>query len=391
MGALPSGEAGAGDGMRVALSPGQRAWREEIRAFAASEVAPFAEQWDKEERIPAAMPLRLAELGYLCTNLPAEWGGKAIDPIAYGLLTEEVGRACSSVRSLLTVHDMVAHAIQRWGSREQKAHWLPRLVRGETLAAFALSEPNVGSHAGGVETTATPDGDGYVLDGCKRWITFGQIADLFLVFTRCEGKPTAFLVERDRPGVSVTPIQGMFGTRAAMLAEIRLDGCRVPGESTLGRVGFGLSHVVAAGLEQGRYSVAWGAVGVAQACLDASLRYASERKQFGVPLAEHQLIRAMITDMITNVRAGRLLCCRAGYMRQIGDPSAQAEVMVAKYYCARMAAQVATDAVQIHGAVGCSADSPVSRHLRDAKILEIIEGSNQIQQIAIPRFSFEEL
>jgi glutaryl-CoA dehydrogenase (non-decarboxylating) len=235
-----------------------------------------------------------------------------------------------------------------------------------------------------------PDGEEYVVDGTKRWTTFGQIADLFLVFVRCEGQPTALLVERDRPGVRVEPMRGLLGTRASMLAEIRFEGCRVPRGNLLGRIGFGLTHVVATALEQGRYSVAWGAVAVAQACLEASQRYATERRQFGVPIGDHQLVRAMIADMIANVRAGRLLCCRAGHLRSIGDPGAHAEVMVAKYFCARMAAKVASDAVQIHGAVGCSSEAPVARYLRDAKVLEIIEGSNQIQQITIPRFTFDE-
>jgi alkylation response protein AidB-like acyl-CoA dehydrogenase len=379
------------DGMRLALSEGQRRLRAEVRAFAAEEIAPHADGWDREERIPEGFPARLAERGYLGANLAAGWGGRGLDPISYGLLTEEIGRACSSVRSLLTVHDMVGHAIQRWGSREQKERWLAMLVRGETLGAFALSEPNAGSDASGVETTATPDGDDFVLDGHKRWTTFGQIAGLFLVVAKSDGKPTALLVERDRPGLTVQPIQGMLGTRASMLAALRFEGCRVPRENLLGRVGFGVSHVVAAALEHGRYSVAWGAVGLAQACLEAATAYAGERRQFGALLADHQLIRALLADMITHVRAGRLLCCRAGYLRATGDPGALAEIMVAKYFCARMAAQAATDAVQIHGAYGCSAESSVGRYLRDSKILEIIEGSNQIQQSNIPRFSFEEL
>ena len=387
----PSDSAEVESGMRLALSEGQRRLRGEVRDFAAREIAPFADLWDREERIPGELPGRLAVLGLLGANLAPEWGGRGLDPISYGLLTEEIGRACSSVRSLLTVHDMVGHAIQRWGSREQKERWLGLLVRGETLGAFALSEPNAGSDAGGVETTAIPDGDDFVIDGRKRWTTFGQIAGLYLVVVKSDGKPTALLVERDRPGLTVVPIHGMLGTRASMLAELRFEGCRVPRENLLGRVGFGVSHVVAAALEHGRYSVAWGAVGVGQACLEAAQSYAAERRQFGAPLADHQLIRAMIADMITQVRAGRLLCCRAGYLRSTGDPGALAEIMVAKYFCGRMAAQAATDAVQIHGAYGCSSESSVSRYLRDSKILEIIEGSNQIQQINIPRFSFEEL
>ncbi|HEY8022548.1 MAG TPA: acyl-CoA dehydrogenase family protein [Thermoanaerobaculia bacterium] len=380
-------------GMRLELSARQRAARSEFRAFAASAIAPHADRWDREEAIPADLPRQLAARGYLGSLLPPEHGGAGLDMITYGLLTEEIGRACSSVRSLLTVHDMVAQAILRWGSREQRQRWLPALARGEVLGALALSEENAGSDAGAVETAAVEaaDGDGFVLTGGKKWTTFGQLAGLFLVFAKCGGKPTALLVERDAPGLAVTPIRGLLGTRASMLAGLAFDGCRVPRASLVGRVGFGISHVAAAALEQGRYSVAWGAVGIAQACLDACQRYAAHRRQFGAPIGEHQLVRAMISDMITGVRAGRLLCCRAGYLRQAGDPGALPETMVAKYFCGRLAARAAADAVQIHGANGCGEGFPVARYFRDSKVMEIIEGSNQIQQITIARLDFQEL
>ncbi|HXO22213.1 MAG TPA: acyl-CoA dehydrogenase family protein [Thermoanaerobaculia bacterium] len=378
-------------GMRLELSAAQRRARSGFRAFVAAEIVPHAGRWDREQAIAADLPAKLAAQGYLGSLLPHEHGGGDLDMITYGLLTEEIGRACSSVRSLLTVHDMVAHAILRWGSKAQRERWLPAMARGETLGALALSEPNVGSDAKSVETVAVADGDDLVLTGHKKWTTFGQIAGLFLVFAQCEGKPTTILVERDRAGVAIEPIRDMLGTSASMLAEVRLAGCRVPRTNIVGRVGFGVSHVGAAALEQGRYSVAWGAVGIGQACLDASLRYAAERHQFGAPLAEHQLIRAMLSDMITEVHAGRLLCCRAGWLRENRDPGASAETMVAKYFCAKMASRAAADAVQIHGANGCSADYPVARYLRDAKILEIIEGSNQIQQITLSRFDYQEL
>ncbi len=391
--AAPPSEAAEPAGMRLELSPGQRAARQEFRDFAAAAIVPHADRWDRDEAVPAGLPGELAARGYLGSLVPAEHGGRGLDMITYGLLTEEIGRACSSVRSLLTVHDMVAHAILRWGSREQRERWLPALVRGEVLGALALSEEGAGSDAKAVETSATEDPatGGFVLDGRKKWTTFGEIAGLYLVFAQCAGKPTAFLVERDTPGLTTTPIRGMLGTRAAMLAGIELAGCRVPRASLLGRIGFGISHVAAAALEQGRYSVAWGSVGIAQACLDACREYAASRRQFGAPIGEHQLVRAMLSDMVTGVHAGRLLCCRAGHLRQTGDPGALPETMVAKYFCGRLAAQAASDAVQIHGANGCSAGFPVARYFRDSKVMEIIEGSNQIQQITISRFDFQEL
>jgi alkylation response protein AidB-like acyl-CoA dehydrogenase len=377
--------------LKLELDPEQRAARADFRAFVGEHVAPHADRWDREQAVPRAAIDELARRGYLGSIVPPEHGGPGRDMITYGLLTEEIGRGCSSVRSLLTVHDMVAHAILRWGSREHKERYLPRLAKGELLGALALSEPNAGSDAKGVETVAAAEGDSWVLHGTKKWTTFGQIADLYLVLAQQEGKPTAFLVERASPGLSVRPLWGLHGTRASLLAEIGLDGCRIPKGQLLGRVGFGVSHVIAAALEHGRYSVAWGAVGVAQACLDASLSYAKSRKQFGSLLFDHQLIRAMLAEMITNVRAARLLCLRAGYLRQVGDPAAFMEVMVAKYFAATVAAKAATDAVQIHGANGCTEDYPVARYLRDSKVFEIIEGSTQIQQITIPLFDFQEL
>ncbi|MDP9121406.1 MAG: acyl-CoA dehydrogenase family protein [Acidobacteriota bacterium] len=377
--------------MKLELTADQRQRRAEFRAFVTAEIAPHADRWDREEAIPWSLIGELRERRYLGSLVPAAQGGGGRDMISYGLLTEEIGRGCSSVRSLLTVHDMVAHGIMRWGSREQKDRYLPRLGRAELLGALAISEPNAGSDAKSVETTARPDGDGFILDGKKKWTTFGQIAGLYLVLAQCDGKPTAFLLERETPGLTVTPIAGMLGTRASLLAELRLEECRLPAGQMLGRIGFGLSHVMAAVLEQGRYSVAWGSVGLGQACLDASLLYAADRRQFGSPLADHQLIRAMLSNMITETRAARLLCLRAGYLREGGDPGAFMETMVAKYYASTMAARAATDAVQIHGANGCSADFSVARYLRDSKVMEIIEGSTQIQQITISRFDFQEL
>ncbi|MEA2563399.1 MAG: hypothetical protein QOH06_4903 [Acidobacteriota bacterium] len=375
--------------MRIELTPEQRALRSEVRAFVQQEIAPHAGRWDREEATPREIVDKLVERGWLGSMVPAEHGGKGLDMISYGVLTEEIGRGCSSIRSLLTVHDMVCRGILRWGSQRQKESWLPRLARGEVLGAFALSEPGAGSDATGIETKAIELDGGYALDGTKKWITYGQIADLYLLFAKLDGKPTAFLVERETPGLTVTPLRGILGTRASMLAELKLEGART--ENMVGRPGFGVSHVVGAALDQGRYSVACGSVGIAQACLDASLAYARERQQFGQPLFEHQLIRAMLSDMIANVRAARLLCMRAGYLRDIGDPGAIAETSVAKYFASTTANRAAADAVQIHGGNGCHEDFPVSRYFRDAKVMEIIEGSTQIQQSTIARFELEEL
>jgi glutaryl-CoA dehydrogenase (non-decarboxylating) len=381
--------------VKLELTPEQRAFRAEARAFVAAEVAPHAGRWDREEAVPMDLIAKLRERGDLGSLIAPEWGGRGLDMITYGLLTEEIGRGCSSVRSLLTVHDMAAHATQRFGTKEAKERFLPALARGEILGALALSEPNAGSDIGGIETTAVQDGDGWILHGRKKWTTFGQIAGLYLVFAKVhqggDAKPAAFLLERDTPGLTVAPLHGITGTRASLLAELTIDGCRVPASHLLGKVGNGITFVANYTLEQGRYSVAWGAVGLLQACLDVCLEYTAGREQGGKLLAEHQLIQAMLTDMIVNARAARLLCLRAGWLRESRDPAAAAETMAAKYFAAVQAARAANDAVQIHGANGCTEEYPVGRYLRDSKVLEIIEGSTQIQQINIPRFVFPEL
>jgi hypothetical protein len=369
--------------MSTGLTPQQEADRLAFREFVEGEVAPRADEFDRAEGIPPELIQKLAARGYLGAAVPEGYGGRGMDAVTLGLLNEEVGRGCSSVRSLLTVHHMVSLAVLRWGTDAQRRGRLPRLAGGESVAAFALTEPNAGSDARQIETAATRDGDAYVLEGEKKWISFGQVADLFLVFARCEGGPAAFLVPRDAEGLTVKATGGLLGTRASMLAELRLGNCRVPAENLVGREGFALSHVAASALDYGRYSVAWGCAGLLRACLEASVRHANERNQFGSLLKDHQLIRRMITDMMTDVRAARLLCLRAGQLKDAGDPSAPVETLVAKYFAARAAMRAASDAVQIHGAVGCSAESSVSRYFRDAKVMEIIEGSNEIQQLAI--------
>jgi glutaryl-CoA dehydrogenase (non-decarboxylating) len=371
--------------MDLELLDPQHARRLETRSFVEREISPYAEQFDQQERIPVELIRKMARRGYLGASLPREWGGRGTDLMSYGVVHEEIGRGCSSVRSLLTVQDMVALAVFKWGSKEQKERWVPRFAGGESIAAFALSEPGVGSDAKAVTTAARASRASYILTGHKRWISFGQLADVFLVIAHCEGSPAAFLVERQTPHLALEPITGMLGLRGSMLAAVSFDRCEVPRENLVGRVGFGFSHVASTSLDHGRYSVAWGCVGVAQACLQASIRYAREREQFGDRLENYQLVQRMIADMATNIKAARLLCLRAGQLRQERDPAAVLETSIAKYFASTSLMGIATDAVQIHGANGCSNAYPVQRYMRDAKIMEIIEGSTQIQQINIAR------
>lgn len=382
--------------MFVELTPEQKEARQRFRGFVAEHVAPHAAAWDRDGAVPMGVIDRLRDEGLLGTSLDTEHGGSPLAAIPYGLLTEEIGRGCSSLRSLLTVHDMVSLALQRWGKPAVKEAWLPRLARAEKLAALALSEPGIGSDAAGVETTARQQGDEWVLDGCKTWITFGEIADAFLVFAQVVAedgsrRPAGFWVPAETPGLERSLIGHVVGTRASRLATLVLDGCRVGADHLLGRPGFGISHVATTALDLGRYSVAWGAVGIAQACLDACLGHTTERRQFDVPLREHQLVARHLTDMIVAVRAARLLCYRAGHLRQERDPGAMPETMIAKYHASRTAVDVANRAVHLHGARGLSTELPLERLLRDAKVTEIIEGSSEIQQISIPRFPLTEL
>jgi glutaryl-CoA dehydrogenase (non-decarboxylating) len=370
------------------LNGEQEEARKCFRSFAVEEIIPRANDYDREEYTPPDLIKSVARHGYLGACIPRAYGGQEMDMVTFGLLNEEIGRGCSSVRSLLTVHSMASYAILKWGNQQQKQNWLSALASGERIGAFALSEPGAGSDASNIETTARLAGENYYLTGTKKWITYGQIADVFLLFAREEGRVSAFLLEKDTPGLEIRPLTGMLGTRASMLAELRLNECCIPTTNRLGGRGFGLSGVATSVLDIGRYSVACGCVGLAQACLDDSLDYTRQRQQFGRPLQDFQLIRQMLTDMITRTKAARLLCYQAGLLKDQGSPETIHETWIAKYFASTTAFKAANDAVQIHGAYGCSPDASAQRYLRDAKIMEIIEGSTQIQQITIAQYGY---
>lgn len=364
--------------------------REEFREFADRHLTPYADEFHRTQRTPPELIATLAESGYLGLPIPREFGGGGGDAVTLGLLAAELGRACSSVRSLLTVHTMVAHAIARWGSRAQKEMWLPKLATGARIGALAVSEPGAGSDASGVASQIVKRDDGWLLNGHKKWTTYGEIADLFLVVGRTPEGPTALLVERETPGVRTELITDLIGIRASMTANVWFADCLVPTENLLGRIGLGVSHVTGAALDLGRYTVGWGCVGILDACVAASVAYAGSREQFGSLIKEHQLVRQMISNMFTESRAARLLCLEAGRLRDQRDPGALAATSLAKYFSSRAAVRAATDAVQIHGANGCSAEYPVQRYLGDAKIMEIIEGSSQLHQVGLAEYAFQE-
>ncbi|MBF0201577.1 MAG: acyl-CoA dehydrogenase family protein [Desulfamplus sp.] len=376
--------------MDMELNADQISARQAFRQFVEQHVIPTAAKCDALRETPPELIESLAREGYLGALVPKEYGGEGMDGLKWGLLCEAMGYGSASLLSLLTVHSMVIQAVLKWGTQAQREKWLPPLASGKIIAGFALTENKTGSDAKNTKTSARQQDDGtWLLQGNKKWMSFGQVASLFLILAQIDGKATAFLVERGSRGFSTEPITGMMGFRSAMLAQLHMDDCLVPAENILGRPGFGFSHVIGTALDQGRYSIAWGCAGLARACVDACLDYTDQREQFGVPIREHQLIQEMIADMITQSRAAQMLCFRAASLKEQGDPSLIMETSMAKYFASRAAVKIASDAVQIHGANGCSNQFPVERHFRDAKIMEIIEGSNQMQQIIIARYGYQ--
>jgi len=357
----------------------------DMQQFVREQVLPNAGSWDQKESMDRSVINTLAERGWLGALAPTEFGGSEIDPLLWGHFCETIGSASSSLLGLPTVHGMVIQSLARWGSDEQKANNLPGLSTGEILGAFALTEPDFGSDAGNIQAQAVRKGDTFCLSGQKQWITYGQVANIFIVVARLEDKPTAFIVPRDTDGLKIEPVKNMLGFRAAELANLVLTDCEIPANAMLGQPGFGFSHVAGTALDHGRFCIAWGCVGLAQGALDASVSHALEREQFGKLISEHQLIQELLADMMVGTRAARGLCEQAAHLKREGDPRVIMETSIAKYFASTHAAKVSRDAVQILGGRGCSNNSNVERFFRDAKVMEIIEGSSQIQQLIISR------
>ncbi|HEX6498626.1 MAG TPA: acyl-CoA dehydrogenase family protein [Micromonosporaceae bacterium] len=364
--------------------------RAAVRDFVDEHIVPYADAWDRDGYIPEDLLVAMGEAGLWAPFLAPEYGGAGLDMVTLGEVHEEVGRGCSSVRSLLTVHTMASWAVQRWGTPEQRERWLPELASGRLLGAFCLSEPGAGSDATGITTTAAEHRGGYLLNGTKKWTTNGQRADLYLVFARTATSIGAFLVPRRTPGVTVRPIHDMLGTRSSMLAEITFSDVELGPDALLGPSGFTSGMVLTGVLDLGRYSVATGSVGIVQACLEVSADYAARRKVGGQYLKDLPLIQAKLSDMVTDVRAARLLVREAGRLKDAGDASTIMATWVAKYFASVAATRHAAEAVQILGANGCSPDYPVARFYRDAKIMEIIEGSSEIQRLTIAGEAYRE-
>ncbi|WP_406216994.1 acyl-CoA dehydrogenase family protein [Streptomyces decoyicus] len=375
--------------MNLELSAEQTAVRQLAEDFADREITPHATAWDRAEQVDRGIVKKLGELGFLGLTVPEEYGGSGGDHLSYVLVTEELGRADSSVRGIVSVSlGLVAKTLAAWGDEDQKRAWLPRLTSGEAVGCFGLTEPGTGSDAANLATRAVRDGDEYVIDGAKMFITNGTWADVVLLFARTGGAPghqgiSAFLVPADSPGLERREIHGKLGLRGQATAELVLQGVRVPATAMLGPEGKGFSVAMSA-LAKGRMSVAAGCVGIAQAALDAALGYAGEREQFGKPLARHQLVQELISDIAVDVDAARLLTWRVADLIDRGEPFATA-ASTAKLFASEAAVRAANNALQIFGGYGYIDEYPVGKLLRDARVMTLYEGTSQIQKLVIGR------
>jgi alkylation response protein AidB-like acyl-CoA dehydrogenase len=296
------------------------------------------------------------------------------------LLNEALGRASSALTDVLTVQAMVSMTLLKWGTTEQKRKWLPPLARGEMIAAFAMTEPGTGSDLQSLATRLSADGDHFILNGTKRWISCAQFAGVFLVFGKMEQRPVACLVPRESPGFRIEPITDLMGFRAAGLGELHFENVEVPAANLVGKPGFALSHVAPVGLHFGRISTACSALGLLRGCFEESIAHAAKRKIGNKTVGEMGMIRPLLASMGTDLEAGSLLCHSACRAEDDHRPEAFEKTLMAKYFTSRAAGRAASDAVQIRGASGCHGSSPTSRFYRDAKILEIIEGTTQIHE-----------
>jgi alkylation response protein AidB-like acyl-CoA dehydrogenase len=380
--------------MDFALNDEQRGIQELAREVAEAEIVPHAAAWDREHRFPVELYARLGELGLMGVCVPEELGGAGADFLSYVLVLEELSRADAGVGVTVAVHTSAATLpIVAFGSAEQRERFVPPLARGQLLGAFALTEPESGSDAGSLRTTATRDGDGWVVEGAKQWITNASHAGLFVLFARTDPTTTgargvsAFLLDREH--VEVVREEEKLGLNSSSTADIRLDGVRVPAERMLHaeRKGF---TVAMATLDGGRIGIAAQAVGIAQAAYDTARSYALERRQFGSRIADFQAIQFTLAEMSTAIDAARLLTYRAAWRKQAGLPHT-AEGAKAKLFASRVAVDVARDAIQVLGGYGYTKEFPVERYYRDAKVTEIYEGTSEIQRIVIAREVLREI
>lgn len=371
------------------LSEKHRVVRRSVRRFCERELQPIAKEIDQEARFPWEVVEKMGRLGYFGIQVPKELGGADLDSLSYAIIIEEISRVCASLGLCVTVHNSVAvYPILAFGSEEQKTKWVPPLARGEKIGAFCLTEPNAGSDATGIESTAIKDGNNYVVNANKVFVTNGGVADICLIFVQtnpgADRKEMSVVVaERGTPGFVVGDLEDLCGMRANPVSSIRLYDCRVPVKNLLGEEGQGLRIGLTA-LDTGRMGIAAQSAGIGQAALDEALRYARQRRQFGVPIERHQAIQFMIADMATLVDAAKLMTYRAAALRDKGKPFSQESAM-AKLFASEASSKITDMAVQIHGGYGYSKSYPVERYYRDARVTRIYEGTSEIHRMVIAR------
>ena len=375
--------------MNLDLSDEQRMIQALAREFAEKEVRPVAAAIDHEARFPHDTVRRMGELGLMGIAIPEAHGGSGGDAVAYVLALEEVARACASHAAIMSVNNsLYCDPVAKFATEEQKQRFLIPFASGQRLGCFSLTEPEAGSDASNQNTLASRDGADYVLHGRKIFVTNGREAHAALVFAQTDrGKRhrgiTAFLVEKGTPGFTVVKTEDKLGIRASDTAEFLFESCRVPGANRLGEEGQGFKIAMSA-LDAGRIGIAAQAVGIAAAASDASVGYARERKSFGVPIGQHQMVQWMLADMATGLEAARALTWRAAWLKDAGRPFSAAASM-AKLFAAEIAMKITSDAIQVHGGYGFIKEYGVERHFRDAKITQIYEGTSQIQKLIIAR------
>jgi alkylation response protein AidB-like acyl-CoA dehydrogenase len=376
--------------MNFDLTPEQKQIQARARQFAEEEVAPIAREVDEKGEFPAHLVPRMGQLGFLAGPIEPEYGGAGMDYVSFALVYEELGRVDSSIRGFLAVHaGLVSLCLRDWGTEEQKREYLPRLATGKLVGCYCLTEPNAGSDVASLESTVREEEDSFVLNGEKIWITNGNIADVALVFASRDRSARhkgicAFVVPTDTPGFRREKMTGQeLGHRASDHARIIMEACRISKSALLGELGQGFKVAMSA-LDHGRLGVAAGALGVAQACLDACVSFVRQRRQFGQRIGDFQMIQATIADMAAEIEASRWLVYRAAWLKQQGLPTTR-ETSIAKLFATEAAVRAASEAVLIHGGRGYSNDYPVERYYRDIKGLQIYEGTSHIQRIVIAR------
>ncbi|MBX3625842.1 MAG: acyl-CoA dehydrogenase family protein [Rhizobacter sp.] len=371
------------------LSDDHRAIQDAVRAYVQDRIAPQAAQWDKSHHFPADELKGLAALGCYGVAVPTEWGGAGLDYLSLSLILEEIAAGDGATSTVVSVNNCpVCSILMAWGSEAQKAQWLKPLASGELLGAFCLTEPHVGSQADGLKTAATKDGEHYVLNGVKQFITSGKNGDVAIVMAvtdKAAGKKgiSAFIVPTSTPGYTVARLEDKMGQHASDTAQILFENCRVPAANLIGDEGQGLK-IALSGLEGGRIGIASQCVGMARAAFEAALRYAKERIAFGVPIFEHQAVQFSLSEMATQIEAARQLIHHAASLKDAGQPCLK-EAAMAKLFASEMAERVCSAAIQVHGGYGYVSDFPVERIYRDVRVCQIYEGTSEVQKILIGR------